>query len=162
MRLSILLFPHGVCLVFNSLTSHETDYSRRPRAQIVAGRHEAYHFFEIAARRLVKFFKSYDLIREATATLSGIYNPADLDHLRGLVELSAGRYAQAIAYYDAAISKGPESIWSLLDKAECYRHLRDDIQVWNILKLALHQWPDRIDAEWSLFYLDSIQSGQNA
>lgn len=125
------------------------------QAEVETGHHHAYLFFAIAARRLVKCFKSYDLVRESARVLSRAYNPVDLDHLRGLIELHQGRYQDALRYYDAAIAGGSEHIWSFLDKAECHYRLGEQDRIWDIFRLVQQRWPDDPDAEWLIHYLST-------
>jgi|GEM_PF-3494236 len=84
-------------------------------------RRDAYFFFEIAARRLVKLFSkdSIALVRRHAAELSAVYEPIDLHHLRGLTELADGKYEAALNHYDMGIARGTDHAWTFVDKAEC-------------------------------------------
>jgi CAP12/Pycsar effector protein, TIR domain len=60
------------------------------------GLHDAYLFFEIATRRLIKTFDETELSIQWLDRMGRSYQPPDLHHLRGLAELSACRYAAAL------------------------------------------------------------------
>lgn len=125
---------------------------------VKAGKHDAYFFLEVAARRLVKCFRRTGPVRDQLENLSKVFSPPDLHHLRGLTELHAGRWKDAIRYYDEAIDAGSQNIWSYLDRAECYFHLGDSDRLWDTLRTVEGKWPDSINGECLFRYIESTKN----
>lgn len=126
---------------------------------VESGKHDAYFFVEVAARRLVKFFKDTDWVREQLLTLKKVYSPPDLSHLQGLVEMQAKRYPEAIKYYDEAIGNKSHNVWSHLDRAQCYAELGDNTRLEEAVRDAERLYPDAVNVGIPFQYRDIILGG---
>jgi len=123
---------------------------------VIAGTVDAYHFFEIAARRLSKCFKEYDDVFERCQELARHYSPPDLHHLMGSIERHYGDFQEALVHYDRAVAAGSENIWTFVDKAECHYRLGQPERLWEMIVSVQMRWPDNINAECLYHYLEAI------
>lgn len=119
------------------------------------GKHDAYWFVEIAARRIIKLFGDFDLIRDALNRVAKSYQPPDLNHMRGHIELQSKNYEKAIRYYDNSIADGSIHAWTHLDRAECYYRLGQEGQLLDALRTVERIWPEHLHSAMLFHYLDA-------
>lgn len=116
-------------------------------------KYDAYWLVEIASRRLLKIFQDLTNVWSVLDKVAEVYQPADLFHMKGLLEISQGNYMVAVRYYDRAIQEGSTNPWTWVDKAECLHKIGDKEDLRNTLYMLQSKWPDNINIECLFRYL---------